>query len=499
MDEARLWMAQGVVFAKSGAGWLPPAEAARDRRRAGLPRGFRHEMLSLQLAERNPALLAELGDSPDELTLVLHAITSHHGFGRSFAPVPEGTAGHGSAGRRPGDLDPPAVRGLDADDQAVELRPDERHASAPHRLGSGVADRYAALTRRFGWWGLAYLESVLRLADQEASANPHTADAEASGSPRRLLLTDSTERETRTPLLLPGLQAGSPLGFLAAVGLLRVLATRHPELESRLGWTRSGAGFAATLDAELDADALLNLLTGTLNANADAHPAANWVLARDAEADPTRFRELLAVLARTPEAAWATAWGVESIDGHTRSDKRFSQLQVSRKDYHVKAVDNLLAGVTREHLARTLLASWDFNDPLEGVSLHLDPTEDRRHAYQWNQPAGDPDRKARGNMIGASRLAIEAYPLFPAVHLGTASQTLGFTGTRVSDQRWTWPVWSRPLSLAECCFALGLAELQAEQPDADSLRARGLVAAFRSRRILVGKTPNLTPAADLLG
>ncbi len=151
-DRTDAWLLAGVtsaLFAKSDS--LPMTRNRRDvaRRRAGLPDGFRHEMLSIQLAGRS----ARLPDDPVMRDLALHLIAAHHGHARPFAPVVTDE-----------DLPPIEVAG-------ITLSRDERlHLIPPHRLDSGVAERFWSLTRRFGWWGLAYLEAVLRLADQQASA-----------------------------------------------------------------------------------------------------------------------------------------------------------------------------------------------------------------------------------------------------------------------------------------------------------------------------------------
>jgi CRISPR-associated endonuclease/helicase Cas3 len=116
----------------------------------GYPRGFRHEFLSVALLQGNPAALAGCHD-PD---LVLYLIGVHHGRGRPLVPPV-------------GDESPEAVQ-VDFCGHRLTARSDYRPGLAEPplwRLDSGWVDRYWRLLRRYGPWGLAYLEAVLRLAD----------------------------------------------------------------------------------------------------------------------------------------------------------------------------------------------------------------------------------------------------------------------------------------------------------------------------------------------
>lgn len=151
-DRTDAWLLSGVdraLLAKSDGMPLTPHQQQEARSRAGLPPGFRHEMLSVQIVEQTA-----LRDQAREfLDLVLHLIAAHHGYARPFAPVVP-------------DEEYPEVSVL-----GVTLTTRQRRACPPHRLDSGIAERFWRLTRQYGWWGLAYLEAVLRLADQQASAD----------------------------------------------------------------------------------------------------------------------------------------------------------------------------------------------------------------------------------------------------------------------------------------------------------------------------------------
>lgn len=136
----------GATLAKSGRSW-----SRQDRARAGLPRGWRHEALSVRMARTHPDLAAARDPA-----LVLWLIGSHHGRGRPFFdfldPAPE----------------PPPPRPDVPDWRLPDAEP------GPQSLGFdfGGADwpsLFADLKRRYGIWGLAHLEAILRLADHRAS------------------------------------------------------------------------------------------------------------------------------------------------------------------------------------------------------------------------------------------------------------------------------------------------------------------------------------------
>lgn len=147
--------ADGLPVAKSGSSRSDPD---RQRLNAGWPRGGRHEVLSARLVE------AWLSGSSGRLAgldrdLVVHLVLSHHGHGRPSTPAVRDSGIHITTGQVGG---------------------------AEVMIASSLADpewqqprRFRQLCERYGYWGLALLEAVVRQADHRASA---WSEADAVGA-----------------------------------------------------------------------------------------------------------------------------------------------------------------------------------------------------------------------------------------------------------------------------------------------------------------------------
>jgi CRISPR-associated endonuclease/helicase Cas3 len=315
------------------------------------------------------------------------------------------------------------------------------------------------------------------------------------------------DRRRPDGLVLSGLDGGNQLAFLAALGALRTLTQAWPDDDVKMAWTASlQPGWRPVITASrlrmgpsgqeqaMVADALDRHLTRSI----DQHPAQ--VLARLAEMGKENLEDVRAFFSNTAQSAslrhrdsidWLSALSSDACPDAT------SQLQTARRDYFYGNVRNIVAQCSRADLDRSLFCVWDYGDALANLSLHVDPAEDRRYAYQWHQPTSDPTRSRQGGMLGANRLAVEAIPFFQSIAAGDKLVTRGFSGTRVNRVFWTWPIWTSPLNAHGIGSLLSLAELQAKEPDAAALTARGIAAAFKCRRILVEQTPNFAPSTAL--
>jgi CRISPR-associated endonuclease/helicase Cas3 len=140
-DELRA--ASSQALAKSGM-----RLGTKARTNSGLPKGARHEAASIRFALAHPRFTA--ANDPD---LVLWLIGTHHGWGRPFFPA--------------GVTWPPVGESFVADlgDGLITSQPGPQVED----LAFGWADRFDRLKRRYGPWRLAWLETLVRLADHRRS------------------------------------------------------------------------------------------------------------------------------------------------------------------------------------------------------------------------------------------------------------------------------------------------------------------------------------------
>ena len=291
-------------------------------------------------------------------------------------------------------------------------------------------------------------------------------------------------------LVLTGLSGGNLLGFLAALGAFHILSNTLPLSRFRMSWCMSGGAWRPVLSvaSAVSEVSIIDAIEASLcrfRLAPESHPAMLWRgwLEKDGSVRETldnHRRNACATMRETPD--WLAAIGTEMPVA--KNEDADSAFRAPRGDYFIGNLHSIISEASRDHIKKALFEAWRYDDPLDNLSLKFDASEDRRHALQWAAPSGDPDRRTRGNVLGANRLALEAIRLFPTALDGAHLATTGFTGRR-SSRELTWCIWQAPISIETF---RSVAALPLERPDTAALREIGISVVYRCRRETIGKT-----------
>lgn len=310
-----------------------------------------------------------------------------------------------------------------------------------------------------------------------------------------------SEHSPNDGVLLPGLDGTNPLGFMAAMGVHRLISTQQKGV--KLSWKLSSGTWRPEL---------YGCMLPLLNLGAKLHAAIRdleqsaWKIDKELPFLASRLREQASIAVANSErtnrmtADIIAALGVECC----REKKKVKQEEIEIfKDTSLRLVrsgDNQHNGLlsyamrtidvcTVEQIQSTLAADWLYRD--EKLSFRWDPAEDRGYAFQWGDPSDDGALTERG----ANCLALFGMACFPVIPVRSQAETTGFGLKEPKQASFTWPIWKHPITQGVAGSLLSFSELQREQPDRTQLDSLGVAAAYRCNRVMTSTYyANFTPA-----
>jgi hypothetical protein len=287
-------------------------------------------------------------------------------------------------------------------------------------------------------------------------------------------------------MIFRGIDGSVPLGFLAALGALRLCGQIWPEEGIRLRWVRSGGWRPEVSGVPVEEEGeLCRALAGR----------ARWApleafreLGENLTVEQPLFERVVRTVAATGDREaleFAAAFGSDVLKDEDRGRIQYTDLCFITGSGHQDFLGTaraLAKAAGPEHLQEALFGPWRYR---KGNSLRWDPGDAREYALRWNNPGPE----GVSSVWGANRLAFEALPLFPTIPSGARLRTTGFR--RVNrEHEFTWPLWTKPASLDTVRSLVSLRELADDRPDRARLHAMGVEEIFRAQRVRIGQGAN---------
>ena len=296
------------------------------------------------------------------------------------------------------------------------------------------------------------------------------------------------------PTVLTALDGSNPLGFLTALGTLRLLQLDHPHACVTLKWTRHGIWVPQLGGVEYTAHALCERVC---NAAKKYLPVEKFseLLGKNLTVDNDTFAKFVRIAYGSPQTGdrllgdFATAFGSE-ICKQERKDRieytDFCFITGSGHQHFLGTMEGLKENVTTAHVMDALFANWKRE---KGLSMRWDPADASEYAFRW----GDPSAEGASSVWGANLLALHALPLFPSQPTDGGLRTTGFRdGSRGQWTEFSWPIWVHPVGVDTVRSLVSMSVLQSAAGELDrrSLQAFGIEEVYRAPRVRIGQGAN---------
>lgn len=280
---------------------------------------------------------------------------------------------------------------------------------------------------------------------------------------------------------LTGLTGSSPLGAMAAFGLLRICTTM-PHIDTpRLFW-RMDDDWTAVLKVknDLTADGLISIIETYLGQRRKGFYTINEIKMKPDEFRSTAVRliESASPENRLDADYWA-AFGSEMVVDRSQGRVKPTEFHMSSgQQGFLNKMRNTVNAIRKENIREALFGPWKYNDTHESA-MGWDPITSRIHAFRKKEPSKDTSPLCE---VAAEWLGFESLPLFPTAVSAGRLLTTGF-----SDNEFVWVVWEKPVSLDTLRTILASSEFAGDERKTQKLRIRGISAVYGSTRLGFGK------------
>lgn len=263
---------------------------------------------------------------------------------------------------------------------------------------------------------------------------------------------------------LDALDGANPIGYLAALGVLRVLS--EAGIKATLRW-EYGKCWVPKLGS-VSRDQLIELLV----ADVEAWRADSQVLSLEYEKTTKKETNVIAELKPPPEifqdyarmaadcslsglrnwadyvAAFGAAHDGVGVD-NSGATKPTAFHFCAGKQYFIQQVRDILAALDQERIEEAVFGPWryDVKSKVLGWDLVAGP---RSYALC----ASDPGASSKNGVPGADWLAFRGLCAFPVALVQNRAVTTGFQG-QGKHYRFTWALWSGALDYATCVSVVG--------------------------------------------